>query len=70
MITIKTSSTEENLKGILKLQKDNLSSVLSTEEKQNQGFVTVAHSIKDLRKMHQREPNIVAKDGDEVVAYV
>ncbi|MFC3560869.1 GNAT family N-acetyltransferase [Pedobacter jamesrossensis] len=70
MISITTSSSEQDLEGILKLHKENLSSNLSIEEKQNQGFVTVAHSMIDLKKMQQYEPNIIAKDGEKVIAYV
>ncbi|WP_316832504.1 GNAT family N-acetyltransferase [Pedobacter aquatilis] len=70
MITITTSSTVNDLQGILALQKSNLSSDLSAEEKQKQGFVTVAHSLADLEKMQSYEQNIVAKDGDRIIAYV
>jgi len=70
MVVISTSSTEKDLQGILELQRRNLSSALSAQEKQDQGFVTVAHSFDDLKKMQIYEPNIIAKDNDVVVAYV
>ncbi|RYF99002.1 MAG: GNAT family N-acetyltransferase [Chitinophagaceae bacterium] len=70
MVAISTSSTEKDLLGILELQRSNLSSILSAEEKQSQGFVTVAHSFEDLKQMQVYEPNIIAKDEDTVVAYV
>ena len=70
MVVISPSSTEKDLQGILVLQQGNLSSILPAEEKQTQGFVTVAHSFDDLKQMQVYEPNIIAKDGDTVVAYV
>lgn len=70
MIKITTSSTEKDLLEILDLQKRNLSSGLSVEEKVNQGFVTVAHHLDDLKKMQYYEPNIIAKDDEKVIAYI
>ncbi|MBO9672667.1 MAG: GNAT family N-acetyltransferase [Sphingobacteriaceae bacterium] len=70
MITITTSSTIKELEGILELQKQNLKQDLTPEQINTQGFVTVSHSLGDLEKMHQYEPNIIAKDGDIVAAYV
>ncbi|MCZ4224985.1 GNAT family N-acetyltransferase [Pedobacter rhodius] len=70
MIVITTSSTRKDLEGILALQRRNLSAGLSAEEKENQGFVTVAHGLADLEKMQSYEPNIIAKDGEKVIAYV
>lgn len=70
MITITTSSTIKELEGILELQKQNLKQDLTPEQIKAQGFVTVSHSLDDLEKMHRYEPNIIAKDGDTVAAYV
>ncbi|GAA4208562.1 hypothetical protein GCM10022289_32620 [Pedobacter jeongneungensis] len=70
MITITTSSTTKELKGILELQKQNLKQDLTPQQIKEQGFVTVSHSLDDLEKMHLHEPNIIAKDGDVVAAYV
>lgn len=70
MIEIITSSNTKDLEGIIALQKLNLRTDLSPEEIKEQGFVTVSHSLDDLAKMHQHEPNIIAKDGNQVIAYV
>ncbi|QNR83758.1 GNAT family N-acetyltransferase [Pedobacter riviphilus] len=70
MITITNSSNMEELEGILELQKQNLKKDLTPEQIKEQGFVTVSHSLEDLEKMHQYESNIIAKDGELVVAYV
>lgn len=70
MITITNSSTSKELEGIIKLQRQNLKNGLTPEQIAEQGFVTVSHSLDDLEKMHRYEPNIIAKDGELIVAYV
>jgi GNAT superfamily N-acetyltransferase len=70
MIKITTSASTSDLQGIISLQKQNLKSELSIEEIKEQGFVTVSHTLDDLEKMHLHEQNIIAKEGDKIVAYV
>lgn len=70
MIQIKLTETESELQGILELQKINLLSELSDSEKSEQGFVTVQHSLDQLRLMHNLEPHVVAKEGDKVIGYI
>ncbi len=70
MITYTTSATDNDLQGIIHLQRKNLPAGLTREEMQSQGFVTVVHSLDDLRKMNDIEQNIIAKDDDEVIAYL
>ncbi|WP_443936677.1 GNAT family N-acetyltransferase [Pedobacter sp. MW01-1-1] len=69
-ITLNLSDSVSDLEGILELQKQNLKAGLSAKEITEQGFVTVAHTLDDLERMHHYEKNIVAKDGAKVVAYV
>ena len=70
MIKITTSASTSDLQGIISLQKQNLKSELSIEEIKEQGFVTVSHTLDDLEKMHLHAQNIIAKDGEKIVAYV
>lgn len=70
MIEYTTSKTIEDLEGILQLQRSNLAVNLSQEDILSQGFVTVVHRPGDLQNMHEIEPHIIAKDGDEVIAYL
>ncbi len=70
MITYTTSKTDDELRGILNLQKRNLALNLAQEEVLSQGFVTVSHSFEDLRQLHDIEPHLIAKDEDEVIAYL
>lgn len=70
MISYTTSKTDKDLLQILELQKSNLPVSLSGEEIATQGFVTVSHSLADLQKMNSIEESIVAKDGEQVVAYL
>ena len=61
---------DDDLKEILRLQKANLFSSLLPEEKASQGYVTVQHDFDLLKEMWVYEPGIVAKHGNEVIAYV
>jgi predicted GNAT superfamily acetyltransferase len=70
MIVYTTSKTEKDLLQILKLQKNNLQAGLTNEEITTQGFVTVSHSFEDLQKMNNIEESIIAKDNDQVIAYL
>jgi GNAT superfamily N-acetyltransferase len=70
MVHYTTSTTQDDLQGILDLQKKNLPANLSQEEIEGQGFVTVNHSMSDLRKMNEIEEHVVAKVNNQVVAYL
>lgn len=63
------ASSEDDLHGILELQQQNLASLLSEEDQQSQGFLTVVHSLELLHKINTETPGIVAKDHDKVVGY-
>ncbi|WP_445748478.1 GNAT family N-acetyltransferase [Polaribacter sp.] len=69
MITYTQTKTLEELMQILALQKVNLLENLSVQEKQQQGFVTVKHTIDILKKMHEACPHTIAKFNDRVVGY-
>jgi hypothetical protein len=66
---IRKVDLEQDLIGILTLQSENLFSNISEEEKQSQGFVTVCHSLDQIRNLNQKEKHIIASDGDKVLAY-
>src|SRR5690554_592589 len=70
MITYTTAKNEDELRGILALQKANLKKNLSEEEIKRDGFVTVDHTYELLNKLHDIAPHIIAKDKSEVVGYV
>ncbi len=70
MITIAPAESERDLRGILQLQKANLAVNRSPSEAANEGFVTVLHSYHQLLALHLLEKHFIAKEGDEVVAYV
>jgi len=70
MVFYTSAQSNNELEGILALQKANLPSNLTQEEMESQGFVTVVHSLNDLRHMNDIEPHIIAKDDDKVVAYL
>jgi predicted GNAT superfamily acetyltransferase len=70
MIIFTTSTTDNELAEIITLQKQNLPANLTAAEMQEQGFVTVVHSLDDLKKMNQFEQHLVIKDTDTIVGYL
>ena len=70
MITYTTSKTDKELSEILDLQKDNLPQSLTESEIKTQGFVTVYHTLKDLKNLNEYEQHLIIKDGDKIVGYL
>jgi predicted GNAT superfamily acetyltransferase len=70
MITYTTSGTDNDLEQILDLQKRNLAINLTGEQIDSQGFVTVSHSFADLKKLNDIEQHVIAKDNENVIAYL
>jgi len=70
MILYTTASNDRDLHGILDLQRANLPGQLSKEELEREGFVTVVHSLEDLRKLNRMECHVIAKEQDKVIAYL
>jgi len=64
-----TATTTEELIQILSLQEMNLKSSVSDLEMEQEGFVTVHHTLVVLTRMNNACPHIIAKDGDKVVGY-
>lgn len=70
MISYSTSTTKEELDGILSLQQVNLAKSLAPDEAESQGFVTVHHRYDVLKQMNDLEKHVIAKDDETVVGYV
>lgn len=68
-IIYKQAETDEELHQILELQRVNIPSVISEEERLNQGFVTVEHTFMTLKAMNNKCPHSIAKYGENVVGY-
>jgi len=69
MIKYQLTSTNEDLEQIIALQQKNLPLHISTDEKNEQGFVTIQHTLDLLTKMHNAHPHVIAKHNDTVVGY-
>jgi len=69
MITYQLTSTNKELTGIIALQHKNLPLHISKNEKDEQGFVTIQHTLELLTKMHETHPHVIAKHNDNVVGY-
>ncbi|KFA92395.1 GNAT family N-acetyltransferase [Archangium violaceum] len=59
----------EELEQILQLQAVNLRDHVSAERAMSQGFLTVAHTLDVLERMHALAPSVIAKDGETLVGY-
>jgi hypothetical protein len=70
VIIYTTSKTTDDLSAVIVLQKNNLQVNLTKKEIVSEGFVTVMHSLEDLKKMNDIEQSIIAKDDGKVIAYV
>ncbi|MBT8273459.1 MAG: GNAT family N-acetyltransferase [Bacteroidia bacterium] len=68
-IIYKRAETAEELNQILNLQRINLPTEISNEEKQSEGFVTVHHDYDILKAMNDKCPHIIAKHSDKVIGY-
>lgn len=69
MLQYKTVSASEELHQILALQKANLPISLSSEEKKQEGFLTVHHEFDILKRMNDVCPHIIAVDKNVLVGY-
>ena len=61
--------SERELEQILALQQRNLPRNVDPLAIADQGFVTVEHTLPILRRMHELEPSIVARDGPALAGY-
>lgn len=68
-ITFCQTSVDTELYQILDLQQKNHYDNVTREVQKKEGFLTVKHDFDLLKKMHEQQPHIIAKDGDEVVGY-
>ncbi len=68
-VEITVAASTDELRQILALQQRNLTSNISTETLESQGFVTVEHTVELLEKMNAAVPQTIAKDGAAVVGY-
>ncbi|MGB5273554.1 MAG: GNAT family N-acetyltransferase [Flavobacteriaceae bacterium] len=69
MVVYKRATQDSELQQILELQQKNLIPVLTEDEKQREGFVTVSHTFEILKRMNDVCAHVIAKDGDWVVGY-
>ncbi|WP_342381277.1 GNAT family N-acetyltransferase [Myxococcus stipitatus] len=66
---VTTVSSTAQLARIIELQRKNLKQTLDAAEMRDQGFVTVEHELPVLERMHALAPSIIARHGEDVVAY-
>ncbi len=59
----------EELNQILQLQQKNLKSVVTIDERETDGFLTVEHDLPLLKAMNDACPHIIAIDRQQLVGY-
>ena len=69
MISYHRTKTDEELNEILALQEQNLFKNVSDQEKLNEGFVTLKHDFKTLKKMNNACAHCVAKNNGKIVGF-
>ncbi len=67
MITL--AQTDDDLRGILALQRANSVRNVPPDRQREQGFVTLQYTLEQMRQMNALGPSVIAKDGDTVVGY-
>ena len=68
-IIYKRAQTVKELHQILALQRANIPSVISENEKQKEGFVTVHHTFEILNAMNMKYPHVIATYEKKVIGY-
>lgn len=63
------ANTDETLQQILALQKKNLERSISSDELQQEGFVTVDHDFALLKAMNHPYPHVIAQSEGKVIGY-
>jgi predicted GNAT superfamily acetyltransferase len=69
MIYYKQASSPKELEQILSLQQKNLAKSLTVDELENEGFLTVEHSMDILKAMNEECGHIIALEDGEVIGY-
>lgn len=69
MLTATTTLSISDLEKILALQQLYLRGKNSLEEENQQGFLTVAHDLDTLKKMHDEDPSIIVNDNGILAGY-
>jgi hypothetical protein len=69
MLTAKLVTTEQELSQIAALSASNLSTNISKETKESEGFVSWYYPVEALLALHTIVPSVIAKDGDIVAGY-
>ncbi len=68
-IVYKRAQTKEELQQILALQRANIPSAISKNEKEAEGFVTVHHTFEILNAMNAKCPHVIATYKEKVIGY-
>ncbi|MFT4031442.1 MAG: GNAT family N-acetyltransferase [Siphonobacter sp.] len=63
------AESDEDIRQIRNLMQANLKTKVTSEEAKDQGFVTIPYELATLQRMNEVGKHVIAKRGDQVVAY-
>ena len=69
MVEIRFAQNTSDLNNILLLQEKNSKHSISPRERESEGFVTVRHSLAQLKKMQAVSPQIIALQKNELIGF-
>lgn len=69
IVEYKVANSDDDLRQILKLQKDNLKENVTSAEAEQQGFVTCHHNFNLLKQMNHPYPHVIAKQAGKLAGY-
>ena len=68
-ITLQAAQTDDHFQGILKLQMQNLYTVVNPEQQSKEGFVFAQHNLQVLKQMASSVPQVIALYANKVIGY-
>ena len=69
MLRIRQAASVQDLQNILELQGENMKMQLSPQEIDAEGFITVRHSLEQLKIMQNLVPQVIATDEEQLAGY-
>ena len=69
MLRIRQAASVQDLQNILELQGENMKMQLSPQEINAEGFITVRHSLEQLKIMQNLVPQVIAADEEQLAGY-
>ena len=69
MLCVRLAASVQDLQNILELQGENMKMRLTPQEIDGEGFITVRHSLEQLKIMQNLVPQVIATDEKQLAGY-